>query len=233
MMSQQDFVTVKNAGKTYRKGRTEIPVFDALNLSVAKGAFITLMGPSGSGKSTLLHAIGGLERINSGSVSVDGTQIDAFGQSKLSNWRAKTVGLVFQSFNLMPSLTAYGNIELPLMLTTLSRPERHRRVQEVADLVRIDHRLKHRPNELSGGEQQRVAIARAIVADPPMLLCDEPTGELDRATSGEVMNILRTLCDELDKTIIMVTHDPWAAAYADRVYHFDKGQLSVAEEEAA
>ena len=129
--------------------------------------------------------------------------------------------------------TAYGKIELPLMLAPLSRSERRRRVAEVANLVRIDHRLKHRPSELSGVEQQRVAIARAIVADPPLLLCDEPTGELDRATSGEVMNILRTLCDELGKTIIMVTHDPSAAAYADQVYHFDKGQLSVAEEQAA
>lgn len=232
-MPEQNFVTVTNASKTYRKGRTEIPVFEGLNLSVAEGAFVALMGPSGSGKSTLLHAIGGLERMNSGSVSVDGKQIDAFGQSKLSKWRAATVGFVFQSFNLMPSLTAYGNIELPLMLAPLSRSERRRRVEEVADLVRIDHRLKHRPSELSGGEQQRAAIARAIVADPPLLLCDEPTGELDRATSGEVMNILRTLCDEMDKTIIMVTHDPSAAAYADQVYHFDKGQLSVAEDQAA
>lgn len=232
-MPEMSFVTVKNASKIYVKGRTVIPVFEGLDLEVAMGAFIALMGPSGSGKSTLLHAIGGLERLSSGTVIIGGEQIDVLSQSKLSKWRAATIGLVFQSFNLMQSLTAYGNIELPLMLTALSRAERRRRVEEVSGLVRIDHRLRHRPSELSGGEQQRVAIARAIVADPTLLLCDEPTGELDRATSGEVMNILRTLCDELGKTIIMVTHDPTAAAYADQLYHFDKGQLSVTDERAA
>lgn len=232
-MQQMSFIAVNNASKSYIKGRTEIPVFDGLDLEVTKGAFIALMGPSGSGKSTLLHAIGGLERLNAGSVSIGGEQIATLGQSKLSQWRAVTVGLVFQSFNLMSSLNAFGNIELPLMLAPLSRSERHRRVKEVANLVRIDHRLKHRPNELSGGEQQRVAIARAIITDPPLLLCDEPTGELDRTTSGEVMNILRMLCDDLGKTILMVTHDPAAAAFADKVYHFDKGQLSLAAGPAA
>ncbi|MEM1045684.1 MAG: ABC transporter ATP-binding protein [Pseudomonadota bacterium] len=232
-MNDAAFIEVSNASKSYSKGGIVIPVFEGLNLDVSKGDFITLMGPSGSGKSTLLHAIGGLEPLTEGTVRVGEEQIEKLSQSQLSRWRARTVGMIFQSFNLMPSLTAFANIELPLMLTSLSRSERRRRVETVTQLVRIDHRLKHRPRELSGGEQQRVAIARAIVADPPLLLCDEPTGELDRSASGEVMNILRTLCDELAKTIIMVTHDPTAAAYSDSVYHLEKGQLSAQEDQAA
>ncbi|MEM9331773.1 MAG: ABC transporter ATP-binding protein [Pseudomonadota bacterium] len=232
-MSDVSFVRVEKASKSYTKASNNIPVFDNLNLDIPEGSFVALMGPSGSGKSTLLHAIGGLESLTSGSVKVDAVQISKMNQSQLSEWRSKTVGLVFQSFNLMQTLSAFANIELPLFLTKLSRAERKRRVNEIAELVRIDHRLNHRPSELSGGEQQRVAIARAIIADPQLLLCDEPTGELDQSTSAEVMNILRTLCDELEKTVLMVTHDPRAAAYSDNIYHFENGKLEFKRDQVA
>ncbi|MEM6496601.1 MAG: ABC transporter ATP-binding protein [Pseudomonadota bacterium] len=224
-MSDQPFVKIMDAKKEFAQGRAAITVFEALDLTVPKGAFIALMGPSGSGKTTLLHAIGGLERLTSGTLRVGERQIERDSESQLSRWRAQTVGFVFQFYNLMPMLNAAGNIGLPLLLTKLGGGERRQRVEAAADLVGMSHRLRHRPRELSGGEQQRVAIARAIVSDPPLLLCDEPTGDLDRATSTEVLTILRTLCDELGKTIVMVTHDPSAAEYADRVFHLDKGQL--------
>ncbi|MEM8975925.1 MAG: ABC transporter ATP-binding protein [Pseudomonadota bacterium] len=224
-MSGEPFVKVMDAKKEFAKGGSTITVFDTLDLSVPKGAFIALMGPSGSGKTTLLHAIGGLERLTSGTLRVGERQIERETESRLSRWRAQTVGFVFQFYNLMPMLNAAGNIGLPLLLTKLGGGERRRRVEAAADLIGMSHRLRHRPRELSGGEQQRVAIARAIVSDPPLLLCDEPTGDLDRATSTEVLTILRALCDDLGKTIVMVTHDPSAAEYADRVFHLDKGQL--------
>ncbi|MEM9685147.1 MAG: ABC transporter ATP-binding protein [Pseudomonadota bacterium] len=224
-MSDAPFVEVVNAKKEYAKSGTSIPVFDALNLAIPKGDFVALMGPSGSGKTTLLHAIGGLERLTSGTLRVGERQIERETESRLSRWRARTIGFVFQFYNLMPMLSAAGNIELPLLLAPLSRRERRRRVAAAADLVGISHRLRHKPREMSGGEQQRVAIARAIVSDPPLILCDEPTGDLDRATSTEILIVLRTLCRDLGKTIVMVTHDPGAADYAGRVFNFNKGSL--------
>ncbi|MEM9360344.1 MAG: ABC transporter ATP-binding protein [Pseudomonadota bacterium] len=230
-MSSEPFVEVIGAKKEFAKSGNAITVFEALSLTVPKGAFIALMGPSGSGKTTLLHAIGGLERLTSGTLRVGERQIEREAESRLSRWRAQTVGFVFQFYNLMPMLSAAGNIELPLLLTSLDSRERCRRVDAAADLVGMSHRVRHRPRELSGGEQQRVAIARAIVSDPPLLLCDEPTGDLDRATSGDVLTILRTLCDDLGKTIVMVTHDPSAAGYADQVFHLNKGQLVTSGDE--
>lgn len=228
-MSDTPFVEVIGANKEYARGASTVTVFEALNLAIPKGAFTALMGPSGSGKTTLLHAIGGLERLTSGAVRVGERQIERESEARLSRWRASTIGFVFQYYNLMPMLSAAGNIELPLLLTKLPRGERRRRVDAAADLVGLSDRLKHRPKELSGGEQQRVAIARAIVADPPLLLCDEPTGNLDRASSTEVLTILRTLCRDLGSTIIMVTHDQTAAQYADAILNLDKGQLGTAE----
>ena len=231
-MNDVPFVEVINAKKEYAKSGSTITVFEALNLAVAKGAFTALMGPSGSGKTTLLHAIGGLERLTGGAVRVGERQIEHETESQLSRWRARTIGFVFQFYNLMPMLDVAGNIELPLLLARLGRSERRRRVAAAADLVGMSHRLRHRPREMSGGEQQRVAIARAIVSDPPLLLCDEPTGDLDRATSTEVLTILHTLCRDLGKTIVMVTHDPNAARYADHVLNLDKGQLGTVGSEA-
>ncbi|MEM7600255.1 MAG: ABC transporter ATP-binding protein [Verrucomicrobiota bacterium] len=222
------FVEVIDAKKEYRMGGSPLSVFDDLDFSVPAGTFTALMGPSGSGKTTLLHAIGGLERLTEGTVRVGERQIAKESESRLSRWRAETIGFVFQFYNLMPALTTQANIELPLQLTSLGRKERLRRVKAAAEIVGISHRLKHRPREMSGGEQQRVAIARAIVADPPLLLCDEPTGDLDRATSREVLSVLQKLSRELDKTIIMVTHDPEAADYADQVFHLNKGQIELA-----
>ncbi|MEM7058608.1 MAG: ABC transporter ATP-binding protein [Pseudomonadota bacterium] len=227
-MSDAPFVEVSAARKEYAKSGTKIAVFENLDFSMEKGAFVALMGPSGSGKSTLLHAIGGLERLTSGTISIDGRSIAGESEARLSRWRAETVGFIFQFYNLMPMLNAAGNIELPLLLLSLGAKERRRRVEEAADLVGIAHRLRHRPREMSGGEQQRVAIARAIVSEPPLLLCDEPTGDLDRETSREVLEILQSLCRDLGKTILMVTHDPSAAEFADRTFTLDKGQLDLA-----
>ena len=231
-MNDEPFVEVVDAGKDFAKGGNAITVFKSLNLTVPKGEFTALMGPSGSGKTTLLHAIGGLERLTNGTVRVGDRQIEQESESRLARWRARTIGFVFQYYNLMPMLHAAGNIELPLLLERLGRSERGRRVAAAAELVGMSHRLRHRPRELSGGEQQRVAIARAIVSDPPLLLCDEPTGNLDRDTSTEVMTILRTLCDDLGATIIMVTHDPSAARYADNILTLDKGRLESAGADA-
>lgn len=231
-MDDAPFVEVINAKKEYPLSGSIVTVFESLNLAVPKGAFIALMGPSGSGKTTLLHAIGGLERLTSGAVRVGERQIEHESESRLARWRAQTIGYVFQFYNLMPMLNAAGNIELPLLLSPLGRSERRRRVAAATDLVGLSDRLRHKPRELSGGEQQRVAIARAIVSDPPLLLCDEPTGDLDRATSTEVLTILRSLCRDLGKTIVMVTHDPSAAQYADRVLNLDKGRLDASGSEA-
>lgn len=223
------YVEVTNAKKDYVKGGAKITVFDALDLAVPKSAFIALMGPSGSGKTTLLHAIGGLEPLTSGALRVGDRQIERESEARLSRWRAHTIGFVFQFYNLLPMLSAAGNIEVPLLLSPLGGRERRRRVEAAAELVGLSQRLRHRPTELSGGEQQRVAIARAIVSDPPLLLCDEPTGDLDRATSIEVLKILGALSRDLGKTIVMVTHDPGAAEHADRVLNLDKGRLDAAE----
>jgi len=225
-MTKTPIIEVVDGCKTYSKSRNDAVVFEHLNLSIQQGEFVALMGPSGSGKTTLLHSIGGLEKLTSGQILIGGQQIDHFNERQLARLRSQTIGFIFQFYNLMPMLNSAGNIELPLMLTKLGQKERRRRVDEAAEMVGIRHRLKHRPNELSGGEQQRVAIARALVSDPPILLCDEPTGDLDRATATEVMKILQLLGKELGKTIVMVTHDPSTADYADQTYTFNKGEIS-------
>lgn len=230
MVEEAPFIEVSNAKKDYSKSGNSLTVFESLDFSAPKGSFTALMGPSGSGKTTLLQAIGGLERLTSGSIRVGKKELVKASESRLSKWRSQTIGFIFQFYNLMPMLSTRANIELPLQLTNLSGSERRRRVEAVADLVGIAHRLKHKPKEMSGGEQQRVAIARAIVADPPVLLCDEPTGDLDRSTATEVLEVLQTLSRDLGKTIIMVTHDPEAAAYADRVFNFNKGQIELARD---
>lgn len=231
-MADAPFIEVSNAKKEYVKGGAALTVFEALNFSAPEGTFTALMGPSGSGKTTLLHAIGGLERLTNGTVRVGDKELVKASEARLSKWRSQTIGFIFQFYNLMPMLTARANIQLPLQLTSLGGSERKRRVEAVAELVGLSDRLRHRPREMSGGEQQRVAIARAIVADPPLLLCDEPTGDLDRATASEVLKVLQTLCRDLGKTIIMVTHDPEAAEYADRLFNFNKGQLEMARGES-
>jgi putative ABC transport system ATP-binding protein len=218
-------VRVRDAHKVYRRGAERIDVLQGLNLDVKKGEFLALMGPSGSGKSTLLNIIGGLDRPSSGSVTVGNKRIDQLGEGGLARWRSRHVGLVFQFYNLMPVLTAERNVELPLLLTSLSRAERKKHVATALSLVDLADRARHYPRQLSGGQEQRVGIARAIVTDPTLLLCDEPTGDLDRASGDEILNLLEGLNKEHGKTIIMVTHDPQAAARATRTLYLDKGQL--------
>ncbi len=211
--------------KRYRRGKQDVEVLHGLNLEIPKGEMLALMGPSGSGKSTLLNLIGGLDRPDQGSITIGGERIDQFSNSRLTKWRARHVGFVFQFYNLMPMLTARQNIELPLLLTSLSKAERKKHVDAAVEVVGLGERATHKPGELSGGQQQRVAIARAIIADPTLLLCDEPTGDLDRASAVEILNLLQTLNRDHGKTIIMVTHDPMAAEYATRQLHVDKGTL--------
>ncbi|MDB6023969.1 MAG: transporter related [Verrucomicrobiales bacterium] len=219
-------VRIADVDKTFRRGSEEIHVLSGLNLEVPQGEFLALMGPSGSGKSTLLNLIGGLDRATKGSVSVGGERIDQMSDRQLAAWRARHVGLVFQFYNLLPVLTAERNVELPLLLTHLSKAERRKHVETALKVVGLTHRNKHFPRTLSGGEQQRVGIARAIVTDPTILLCDEPTGDLDRKSGDEILSLLQALNREHGKTIIMVTHDPHASARATRTVHLDKGQLS-------
>ena len=230
-MSAQDHspdgavVRVEHVEKIFRRGSEDIHVLADLNLEVPAGEFLALMGPSGSGKSTLLNLIGGLDRPTRGSVTVAGERIDAFPERRLAGWRARHIGFVFQLYNLIPVLTAERNVELPLLLTPLSRAERKRHVETALAVVGLSHRARHFPRTLSGGEQQRVGIARAIVTDPTLLLCDEPTGDLDRKAGDEILDLLQALNREQRKTIIMVTHDPHASARALRTVHLDKGQL--------
>ena len=216
---------LNNLAKRYTRGRESITIFSDLTMTIGQGEFIAIMGPSGSGKTTLLNQLGGIDRASSGEVLFEGARIDNLPQSKLAKWRAANVGFIFQFYNLMPTLTAAQNVELPLLLTKLPGKERKRRVQTALDIVKLADRSGHRPRQMSGGQQQRVAIARAIVADPKVLLCDEPTGDLDRTTADEVLSTLQLLNDELGKTIIMVTHDPAAAKYAKRELHLDKGRF--------
>jgi len=218
-------VRVERVEKTFHRGGGDIHVLADLNLQVPTGEFLALMGPSGSGKSTLLNLIGGLDRPTQGSVTVGGERIDQLSDRQLAQWRARHVGFIFQLYNLMPVLSAERNVELPLLLTHLSRAERAQHVQTALAVVGLDHRAKHYPRTLSGGEQQRVGIARAIVTDPTLLLCDEPTGDLDRKAGDEILDLLQALNREHGKTIIMVTHDPHASARAARTVHLDKGQL--------
>jgi putative ABC transport system ATP-binding protein len=218
-------VVLKHVVKRYRRGRQVLEVLHNLDLEVASGEFLALMGPSGSGKTTLLNLIGGLDRPTEGEVDVAGERIDQLSGGQLAAWRARHVGFVFQFYNLMPTLSAERNVELPLLLTPLSGAQRKKNVEAALTLVGLLDWRKHKPNELSGGQQQRVAIARAIVADPTLLICDEPTGDLDRETAEEVLGLLQQLNRNHGKTVIMVTHDPKAASFASRIVNLDKGAL--------
>ncbi|NNE04930.1 MAG: ABC transporter ATP-binding protein [Xanthomonadales bacterium] len=219
-------VRVKAVDKVFKRGSEEVHVLGGLDLEIPRGEFLALMGPSGSGKSTLLNLIGGLDRPTEGQVEVGGQRIDKLSNRKLASWRARHVGLVFQFYNLMPVLTAQKNVELPLLLTPLSRSERKTHAVNALDIVGLANRNKHYPRQLSGGEQQRVGIARAIATDPTLLLCDEPTGDLDRKAGDEILDLLQALNREQGKTIIMVTHDIHAAARATRTLYLNKGQLT-------
>ena len=211
--------------REYRRGEIVIKPLDRLDLDVDAGSFVALMGPSGSGKTTLLNLIAGIDRPTSGSLKVDGIELSAMSRSKLAAWRSEYIGYIFQLYNLVPVLTAYENVELPLLLHALSRKGRHEKVAMALDLVGLSDRHDHYPRQLSGGQEQRVAIARAIVTDPKIIVADEPTGDLDAVAAASVMNLLRRLHTELNKTLIMVTHDPKTAAFADRTLHLEKGQL--------
>src|SRR6266542_5052165 len=218
-------VRVNDVEKVFHRGSEEIHVLTGLSLDVPRGEFLALMGPSGSGKSTLLSLIGGLDRATRGTVQVGGEPIDRMSDRELAAWRARHVGLVFQFYNLLPVLNAERNVELPLLLTHLSKAERRKHVETALSVVGLAHRAKHYPRTLSGGEQQRVGIARAIVTDPTLLLCDEPTGDLDRKSGDEILGLLQALNREHGKTIVMVTHDPHASARANRIVYLNKGQL--------
>jgi putative ABC transport system ATP-binding protein len=221
----ESIVEVRDVTKSYRRDRVEIPVLRGISLTVPKGDFVALMGPSGSGKTTLLNMIAGIDRPDSGRVVVAGTDIGSLGESDLARWRARHIGFIFQFYNLLPVLTAFGNVELPLLLTKLGSKERRDHVKTALELVGLGDRMKHYPRQLSGGQEQRVAIARALVTDPTVIVADEPTGDLDKASASETMDLLVRLNREFEKTILMVTHDPRAAEHARVVRHLDKGEL--------
>ena len=218
-------VNLSDVDKSFTKGREVVEVLHEIDLEIDEGDFIALMGPSGSGKTTLLNLIGGLDQPSAGSVVVGGQELVGLSSSKLAKWRSRNIGFVFQFYNLLPVLTAQRNVELPLLLTRLSSKQRKRNTEVALQIVGLTDRAKHKPGELSGGQQQRVAIARAIVADPNVLVCDEPTGDLDRDTADEILELLEILNKEHGKTIIMVTHDPKAASHARHTLHLDKGRL--------
>jgi putative ABC transport system ATP-binding protein len=218
-------IQIRGLDKTYRRGGEEIHVLQGLNLDVGKGEFVAFMGPSGSGKTTLLNLLGGLDVPSRGKIVVDGDEITHMSGNKLTEWRARHVGFIFQMYNLIPVLTAFQNVELPLLLTKLSKSERRKHVETALGVVGLADRMNHYPRQLSGGQEQRVAIARAIVADPTFLLCDEPTGDLDRKSADDILNILTRLSTEYAKTILMVTHDPMAAERAQATLHLNKGVL--------
>jgi putative ABC transport system ATP-binding protein len=220
-------VRVEKVEKNFQRGSELIHVLSNLDLEVPQGEFLALMGPSGSGKSTLLNLIGGLDRPTNGSVEIGGERIDRMSDRQLAAWRSVHIGFVFQFYNLLPVLTAERNVELPLLLTHLSKAERKKHVEIALEVVGLSHRSGHYPRQLSGGEQQRVGIARAIVTDPTLLLCDEPTGDLDRKSGDEILTLLQALNKDHGKTIVMVTHDPHASARAGRTVHLEKGQLSL------
>jgi putative ABC transport system ATP-binding protein len=224
--SAQGLVTIRHVTKSYERGDQIVHVLTDINLDIARGDFVALMGPSGSGKSTLLNLVAGIDKPDAGSILVNGEEITSLSEGDLAGWRASSVGFIFQFYNLMPVLSAFENVELPLLLTTLSRRERRERVELMLSLVGLSDRMDHRPNELSGGQQQRVAIARAIVGDPLLLIADEPTGDLDRGSAAEILKLLDRLNTELGKTIVMVTHDPRAAEAAHHLIYLDKGQLT-------
>jgi putative ABC transport system ATP-binding protein len=229
----ETLVSIRNLSKTYQRGPEKVEVLHGIDLDIPKGDFVALMGPSGSGKTTLLNLIGGLDSPSGGEITVAGQRIDRLGAGQLSQWRSNNVGFVFQFYNLMTTLTAQKNVELPLLLTKLGAAQRKRNAEIALTLVGLADRTKHRPNELSGGQQQRVAIARAIVSDPTLLICDEPTGDLDRHSAEEILGLLQLLNREHGKTIVMVTHDPKAAEYATHTLHLDKGTLVEQQRNAA
>ena len=222
----EPLVAIRDLTKYYVRGDQVIPVLVGINLDVFEGDYVALMGPSGSGKSTLLNLVAGIDKPSSGEIRVAGVDIAELSDADLAGWRSANVGFIFQFYNLMPVLSAFGNVELPLLLTSLSRRERHERVATALALVSLSDRAEHYPNELSGGQQQRVAIARAIISDPTLIVADEPTGDLDRTTAGEILGLLERLNDELGKTILMVTHDPKAAERAHRIVQLEKGVLA-------
>jgi putative ABC transport system ATP-binding protein len=220
-------VKIRNVHKIFHRGTQQIDVLRGVTLDIPRGDFLALMGPSGSGKTTLLNLVGGLDRPTEGAIEMAGDRIDQMSAPALARWRANQIGFIFQLYNLLPMLTAERNVELPLLLTKLTRSERKRHVQTALSLVGLSDRGQHFPRQLSGGQEQRVGIARAIVTDPALLLCDEPTGDLDRQSGDEILELLRVLNRDYGKTIVMVTHDPHAAATAQRVLHLEKGQLTV------
>lgn len=221
----QTLVEIKHLVKSYTRGDQIVPVLHDITLEIARGDFIALMGPSGSGKSTLLNLIAGIDKPDAGVLKIDGEDITQLSEGELADWRASNIGFIFQFYNLMPVLTAFENVELPLQLTNLSKSERRQRVEMTLSLVGLSDRMEHYPNELSGGQQQRVAIARAIVTDPTILVCDEPTGDLDKQSASDVLGMLKRLNQEMGKTVIMVTHDAHAAEAAKRIVHLEKGDL--------
>jgi len=218
-------VSVKKLSKSYRRGNQAVPVLEDISIDIRHGEFLALMGPSGSGKSTLLNLIAGIDKVDSGSINVGGVEITALDDAALASWRSYSVGFIFQFYNLIPVLTAFENVELPLLLTGLSRRKRQEHASNVLSLVNLSDRMDHYPSELSGGQQQRVAIARAMVSDPDILVADEPTGDLDRHSAEEILSIMDRMVREFGKTVIMVTHDPRAAGKAHRIVHLEKGVL--------
>jgi putative ABC transport system ATP-binding protein len=218
-------VSIQHLVKSYRRGSQTIPVLEDISFAIAEGEFLALMGPSGSGKSTLLNLIAGIDKADSGTIDIGGVAISSLPETDLARWRAAHVGFIFQFYNLIPVLTAFENVELPLLLTAMNRRERREHVETALSVVGLADRMEHRPSELSGGQQQRVAIARAIVSDPSILVADEPTGDLDRVSAEEILNLMEQLNRDFGKTIIMVTHDPRAAERAKRLLHLEKGIL--------
>lgn len=229
-MSNQNLFEISQVAKRFTKGKETISIFQDLNMQIKEGDFLAIMGPSGSGKTTLLNLLGGVDQPTEGQITFDGQRIDNLSESQLAKWRANNIGFIFQFYNLMPMLNAARNVELPLLLTNLSRSERQKQVNIALELVGLSDRAKHMPSEMSGGQQQRVAIARAVVSDPKFLLCDEPTGDLDRQTADEILKTLQLLNEKFGKTIVMVTHDPSAAKFAKQTVHLNKGEF-VKEEE--
>jgi putative ABC transport system ATP-binding protein len=226
MAAPENIVIIRNLSKIYAQGEIQVTALDKITLDIATGEFLTLMGPSGSGKSTLLHIIAGVDRPTSGECLVQGVDVTKLNESQLADWRNQNVGFVFQTFNLIPVLTAFENVELPLLLTQLGRAQRRKQVEAALELVGLADRMHHLPKQLSGGQEQRVAIARALVTDPKLVVADEPTGNLDSHSAQEVLGILQSLSRQADKTVIMVTHDPKAAAFGSRSIHLEKGELS-------
>jgi putative ABC transport system ATP-binding protein len=226
VVDRRPLVEIEHLSKSYLRGEQVVPVLTDINLTIREGDFVAMMGPSGSGKSTLLNLVAGIDAPDAGRLVIAGDDITRFDDAALADWRARTIGFVFQFYNLMPVLTAFENVELPLQLTALTRAERRERVELLLGMVGLSDRLRHYPNELSGGQQQRVAIARALVTDPLLIIADEPTGDLDRQSAADILGLLDRLNTELGKTIVMVTHDPRAAEAAHHLIYLDKGQLT-------